>query len=365
MKKEENYSAVRRKKYIEKLRLVLNDLPPFSEYYFRATESLNSPLTRYGYAIDIRTFFLFCVKELSAFSCYSVREITIEVLNKLTSRDIEQYLEYLSYYSDADDTDRENSNRAKARKLSALRAFLKYYYKQGMIDSNPSTLVDTPKIHEKPIVRLEANEVANLLDITEEGSGLSKRQKIYHDKTAIRDTAIISLFLGTGIRISELVGINKRDIDFSGNSFVVTRKGGNLERLSFSQEVADALKEYKEYRETIIPVDGHEDAFFLSLQKKRITARAVEKLVEKYASLATPLKPITPHKLRSTYGTMLYEESGDIYLVADALGHKDVNTTRKHYAALSEERRRTASKYIHLRDDQVEKGSAPNQETDS
>jgi site-specific recombinase XerD len=97
-------------------------------------------------------------------------------------------------------------------------------------------------------------------------------------------------------------------------------------------------------------VEGHEDALFLSMQNKRITVRAVENLVKKYSSTVTSLKKITPHKLRSTYGTSLYRETGDIYLVADVLGHKDVNTTRKHYAALEEDRRRKAAKAVTLRE---------------
>ena len=109
--------------------------------------------------------------------------------------------------------------------------------------------------------------------------------------------------------------------------------------------------DYLEERKTVIPLSGHETAFFLSMQRKRITPRAVENLVKKYAQIATPLKKITPHKLRSTYGTMLYQESGDIYLVADVLGHKDVNTTRKHYAAMTEEKSRQAAKYIKLREE--------------
>lgn len=81
-----------------------------------------------------------------------------------------------------------------------------------------------------------------------------------------------------------------------------------------------------------------------------MSVRSVENLVKKYASRVTTLKKITPHKLRSTYGTALYKESGDIYLVADVLGHKDVNTTRKHYAAQEDERRRAAARYVHLRE---------------
>ena len=220
-----------------------------------------------------------------------------------------------------------------------------------MISTNCAALVDTPKLHEKAIIRLEANEVADLLDTAEQGGGLTSAQRRYHDATKLRDVAILSLFLGTGIRISELVGIDLNDVDFSRNEFVITRKGGNQETLAFGPEVESALSAYLEERKTVIPLAGHETAFFLSMQRKRITPRAVENLVKKYAGIATPLKKITPHKLRSTYGTMLYQESGDIYLVADVLGHKDVNTTRKHYAAMTEEKSRLAAKYIKLREE--------------
>ena len=98
------------------------------------------------------------------------------------------------------------------------------------------------------------------------------------------------------------------------------------------------------------PQKGSENALFLSMQNRRITVRAVEKLVKKYALTVTSLKKITPHKLRSTYGTELYRETGDIYLVADVLGHKDVNTTKRHYAAIDEDRRRSAANIVKLRE---------------
>ena len=86
------------------------------------------------------------------------------------------------------------------------------------------------------------------------------------------------------------------------------------------------------------------------MQKKRISVRSVEKLVKKYAQLVTTMKKITPHKLRSTFGTTLYQETGDIYLVADVLGHSDVNTTKRHYAAIDEQRRRSAKNIVKLRE---------------
>ena len=113
----------------------------------------------------------------------------------------------------------------------------------------------------------------------------------------------------------------------------------------------EALKAYLEERKGIIPFEGHENALFLSSQKKRINVRTVENLVKKYTRTVTTSKNITPHKLRSTYGTSLYRETGDIYLVADVLGHSDVNTTRKHYAALEDEKRRSARDKVHLRKD--------------
>ena len=119
----------------------------------------------------------------------------------------------------------------------------------------------------------------------------------------------------------------------------------------FGDEVADALKNYIEGdRTAVTPLPGHENALFLSTQRKRMGIQAVENMVKKYARQVTPNKKITPHKLRSTYGTALYKETGDIYLVADVLGHKDVNTTKKHYAAIDEDRRRQAATAVHLRE---------------
>lgn len=344
------YQAEKKKIYTEKLRTILSELPKFCGFYFRSKETQTSILTRYGYALDLKSFFNFLVTEIDAFIGKAVPSLTLEDLDNIKALDIELYLDRMTLYT-IDETERQNNEQAKKRKLSAIRSFLKYYYKQEMIKNNVAALVDSPKIHEKAIIRLDANEVAALLDIAEDGSGLSKRQKQFHQATKVRDVAILTLFLGTGIRISELVGIDVNHINFEANQFSVVRKGGDQEILSFGDEVKRALLDYIEQRKNVIACEGHENALFLSLQRKRITVRAVEYLVKRYALVAAPLKKITPHKLRSTYGTMLYQESNDIYLVADVLGHKDVNTTRKHYAAISEDKRRTAAKMVKLRED--------------
>ena len=205
-------------------------------------------------------------------------------------------------------------------------------------------LVPLPKIHEKPIIRLNKNEMSRMLELAQSGDHLTDHQQKFQKITAKRDYAILSLFLGTGIRVSECVGINIGDVDLENNAFIVTRKGGNQVVLYFPPEVAEALADYMQERSRTEAVEGHEDALFLSLQRKRITQRAVQNLVKKYAAVAAPLKSkISPHKLRSTYATNLYNETGDIYLVADVLGHTSVDTTRKHYADMTDARRRMAA----------------------
>lgn len=265
--------------------------------------------------------------------------------------DLEEYIDYLKCHPSDTNEDVINTERGLMRKVSSLRSFYSYFFRNERIEKNPAALVRMPKLHEKEIIRLEIDEVAKLLDEVEEGDKLTEKQKLYHERTKVRDLAMMSLLLGTGIRVSECVGLNINDIDLDTCGARVYRKGGKESVIYFSDEVRDVLENYLDEREMIDAVPGNEDALFLSMQRKRINVRSVENLVKKYAKLVTPLKKITPHKLRSTYGTSLYRETGDIYLVASVLGHNDVNTTRKHYAAQEEERRRSARNVVRLRED--------------
>lgn len=344
-----NYHDEINKKNIVHLREILDTLPPFCGQYFRGMQEYIASRTRIAYAYDIRVFFEYLHDSNPIFGKTPIKEYRLEILDQITRLDIEEYLEYCSYYV-KDGKEYMNDERGKARKLASLRSFYNYFFRNEMIEKNSAALVPMPKLHEKEIVRLDADEVAILLDTVETGEKLTKKQLQYHEKTKVRDVALLTLLLGTGIRVSECVGIDISDLDFKNNGVKVRRKGGYEAVVYFGDEVGTALLDYLEQREHIIPVEGHENALFLSMQNKRITVRAVENLVKKYASLITKLKKITPHKLRSTYGTSLYRETGDIYLVADVLGHKDVNTTRKHYAALEEDRRRRAAKAVTLRE---------------
>lgn len=331
------------------LRELMRNLPRFCKQFFIGIEHTTASRTRIAYAYDLGCFFDYLHKENPICSKMEIQDIPITILDQLKPMDIEEYLYHLKLY-EKDGVAHANDERAIKRKLSSLRTFYNYYFKNELIDTNPAVKVDMPKIHDKAIVRLDTDEVAQLLDKVESGESLSNRQQMYHERTKVRDLALLTLLLGTGIRVSECVGLDIDDVDFKNCGIKVHRKGGAEVMVYFGDEVLEALLNYMEERNTITPVEGHTNALFLSLQNRRITVRAVENLVKKYSRLVTSVKKITPHKLRSTYGTTLYQETGDIYLVADVLGHKDVNTTRKHYAALEEDRRRRAGRIVKLRD---------------
>lgn len=346
--KDKNYHDNLNIKNELKLRELISKLPPFCLQFFIGIEQNTSSRTRLAYAYDLATFFDYLISTNPLFKDVEMKQLPISILDKLRPSDIEEYLFYLKYY-EKDGVYHSNDERGIKRKLASLRTFYNYFFKNELIDTNPAIKVDMPKIHDKSIIRLDVDEVAQLLDEVESGENLTKNQQRYHSKTKNRDLAIMTLLLGTGMRVSECVGIDIDDIDFKNNGVKITRKGGTEVVIYFGDEVREALLNYMDERNAINAREGHTNALFLSIQNKRISVRSVEKLVSKYSKLVTNIKHITPHKLRSTYGTNLYQQTGDIYLVADVLGHKDVNTTRKHYAAIEDDRRRQAAKYVHLR----------------
>ena len=346
-----DYSDHRAKELLLLTREVLKELPEVCSEFIRAIEFTTQPLTRYAYACDLKLFCEYLVAEIPKFADGQIALLEPEDFEKVTPRDLRTYLEYLGFYI-KDGSEHSNAEAGKTRKLATLRSFYEYMFKSELIHTDVSRLVEMPKKHEKPILRMEIDEVARMLDVVETGEMMTERQKRYNDSVRARDLAILTIFLGTGIRVSELVGLDLDDLDFALNSFIVTRKGGNQAILYFPEEVASVLQAYLAHRREMTPLPGHENALFLSMQNKRISVRAVQVMVKKYALQVVPLKKrLSPHKLRSTFGTNLYHETGDIYLVADVLGHSDVNTTRRHYAAMSDDRRRMAAKKIKLRED--------------
>ncbi len=342
------YHDQRKQKNMTQLRGILAKLPVFLGEFFRGIADQTTPLTRTNYAKDLKLFFEF-LQNIRAFGSKELTELSLDDLNQVNVDQIEEFMEYISYYENEKGLTVKNDEKGKSRKFAAIRSLFGYFYKKQRIQCNPAEFIDFPKIHDKTITRLEPHEIKRLLDEVESGEHLTEREKKYHQYTRTRDLALITLLLGTGMRVSECVGIDLDHINFELGGIKVIRKGGDESIIYFGDEVAEALHNYLEVRLNAEAIGEHKKALFLSMQKKRLTDRAIEKLVKKYSQAVIAFKKITPHKFRSTYGTSLYKETGDIYLVASVLGHSDVNTTRKHYAHMDEERKRNAVNYVKLR----------------
>lgn len=344
---EKSYNEQQKIKYVQDLRNLQEELPSFLREYFRGINNTTSPRTQVGYARDLKTFFNFLLENNSSLKNVSMHDIPFSLLSQLKAVDIEEYIDYIRLY-EKDGIDITNGEQSIKRKIVAIRSMYHYYHRNKIIDNNPTLQVDLPKFHKKQIIRMDSDEVNDFLNTAESGEKLTKRQMAYHEKLGTRDVCILTLLLGTGMRVSELVGINLDDVDYINDRIKIVRKGGYEAFVYFGEEARAALLEYMDEREFMETAEGHENALFISSKKQRISVRGVEMLVKKYAQPITG-KHITPHKLRSTYGTNLYKETGDIYLVAEVLGHADVNTTRRHYADMEEERKRNAKDVVTLR----------------
>ncbi|MCL2851298.1 MAG: tyrosine-type recombinase/integrase [Firmicutes bacterium] len=324
---------------LKKLDEIKSELPSFCARFFLGLAQTTSPLTRLAYAGDLKLFFEFLSDKIAVFAGKSLRDFVTANLEQIEILHIELFLDFVSRY-ERDGQIIRNGDRAKHRKLSCLRSFFAYLFDKDEISKNVLPKIKLPKIYDKPIVRLEGDEANRVLETIGDQDVLTKGQLRFRDKTEQRDYTLIFFFLATGVRVSELIGLDIGHIDLKKRSFKVTRKGGSQEILYMSDELYLVLEDYLEKNCSA----SLNTPLFKSIQGNRLCVRQARNIVKKYASIAVPLKNITPHKLRSTFGTNLYRETGDIYAVADVLGHKDVNTTKKHYAAISEDTRREMAK---------------------
>lgn len=332
---------------------LLKQLPPCARDYLRDKDLTTQISTRISYAYDLLTFFRYVKNANPIYKDKEIYQFNYDDLKEFSSGDISEYQHYLEFSTEkSDGENHENGKRAIARKMAPLRGLYEYHLKHDNVEKNPMILVQMPRIKkDKNIVRMTNYEVQDILDAIEKGNGqMSERQRKHCDRTRQRDLAILTLMLGTGIRVSECVGLDVSDIDFKVNSLTIVRKGGGQDIIYFGDEVHTVLQDYIEgERKQMNIAEGQEKALFISSKGNRMSVDAIERLVKKYGRIAVPNKKITPHKLRSTYGTALYRETGDIRLVADVLGHENINTTIDYYAAIEDEHKRKAANAVSLR----------------
>lgn len=332
-----NYKKERAAIATENLKLLLDKFPEYCRDYFIYCDGTldRSALTMLNYAYDLNTFFTFLLSANP--SLKSMKDITLDVLDSLRPKDIQEYMFYLKNYEKTYKKGEKiitNDASARARKLSSLRSFYQYYFRNGDISNNPAKVIDSPSIHKKKLPKLDKDEVTELIDGVAYGTALTDRQKPYAANTRYRDYAIILLLVGTGIRVSELVGLDLDDIDWKNNEIRIIRKGGDEDIVPLPEEVSYALMDYIEQERE--PYDDLNRALFLSSRNdhERLTTRSVERLVKKYGKNAIATKKVTPHTLRRTFGTNMYNQSRDIYLTAQALGDSSIEVVQHHYVEL-------------------------------
>ncbi len=347
MGKDSEFYKDKKKQQTLKLRELVSQLPRCAVDYIYSKELTTQTSTLISYSYDLLTFFRFLKERNPVLKNTDIKDFPLDILAQLDAPDIVEYQRFLELNVDGES--HENGKKAIARKMSPLRGFYQYHFEHKNIPNNPMILVPLPRLKkDKNIVRMNNYEVRDILAAIENGNPqMSDRQRKYCERTQKRDLAILVLMLNTGIRVSECNGLDLTDVDLVVNSLTIVRKGGGQDIIYFGNDVHEALSDYMETERALTtPREGHEKALFLSLQGKRMSVDAIENLVRKYARIAVPTKKITPHKLRSTYGTALYRETGDIRLVADVLGHENINTTIDYYAAIEDEHKRQAANAV-------------------
>lgn len=346
MGKNSEFNKNREKQILVKFHDILQELPAYTKDFLNEKADQN-PGTALEYARDLTSFFEYLEEYCPMLRGFPRKEIPLEELEKLSFQDVNEFQNYLDarHPEISGKKEHELSKVSIARKMSALRGFFNYLCTHDYIRHDPTrgAMKQRIKSEEHAIIRLSTDEVHDYLSVIKNSAVSSPTQKKIIQHTRLRDYAILYLLLNTGLRVSECVALDINDLNFKENSLLVVRKGKKEQLIYYNDEVQLALLDYIENERPNYASDD-EPALFLSTQRRRMGVRAIQKMVKKYAEEIGTNKNITPHKMRSTYGTALYNQTGDIRLVADVLGHSNVNTTVKHYAAIEEEHRKIAAK---------------------
>ena len=318
-------------------------MPKYLRGYFAYLKGNVLPRTRYEYLRDLQFFFRYLINETDLTSADAPSDIRLEEINSIKSVDINIFIDYCRKYSVEDDDQivvYENSNRTLARKKSSLSVFFKQLYRDGLIDNNITDGFDpirVPKASEREIKALQDDEVMIMLDAVSTGANLTPREKQFWEKTKKRDKAILVVFLTYGLRLFELQQLNVSSFNFTRGEFKIYRKRDKEAVMPLNKSVTQVVMDYidNERKKDSELDPEHQDALFLSLQRKRMTERQIRELVKKYTSIGLGTsrhEGYSPHKLRATAATSLIGRGNSIFDVQELLDHEQVTTTQLYAA---------------------------------
>ena len=332
-----------------KLSNFLSQLPDFVFEYIEMAYSGESVNTQIGYSIDIKVFLEY-LRKFKFKDVAALEDFTPEHMEQVTLRDLTAFQAYLrEYEADIVTLDgrhmkctRRNSEYGINRKLSGIRGLFSYMYKNDMLTQNVTDKIDFKKIHQKMKRPLSSQETVALIDCIYNGENyFTGRDLAEYENRRLRDVALFTAYLGTGCRVSELINLDITDVDFDSSSFIVTRKGGDQQEVFMPVQVENELFAYMQKRlETENAKD--EKALFLSRLGKRMTAQSVEKNLKKYCRAVGITDPdkTRPHALRRTFACNLIADGIDIKMVAELMGHKNIEVTHKYYAQYASQKRK-------------------------
>lgn len=335
-----------------------NELPRYVAAYILEYYNGESINTQIGYCIDLRIFFNYL--KIAVFpEVETLKDITTTHLDRVTASDLISFKAYLREYEAETTTPTgrrstriyRNSPYGINRKMSAVRGLFIYLYKTDQLSQNVTDKIDFAKLHQKIKKPLTTQETIRLIDVIYHGENYYEGRFLTEYKNRrLRDIAIFTTYLGTGIRVSELVNLNVEHLDRETQSFIVTRKGGDEQEIFMPIQVENAICAYLGYtdedgkplpRDTKHP-PRETGPLFLSRNGERMSVSGVESLLKKYCLTAGITHPdkTRPHALRRTFACRLLEDGVDIKMVAELMGHKNIEVTHRYYAQYSAKARK-------------------------
>lgn len=329
---------------IEKCLDIERQLPSFMKDFFLYRKTSVAPSSRLEALRDIRFFCNYLVLGGEFTKAETIKEITLEDFSKIKARDVNEFLgDYCKrYYKDINEkvTVITNVNASISRKKASLSTLFKFLYRNEQLETNITNGFNPIKLQKKQpdaIKRLEVDEVAKMLEMIENGENLTEKEKVYWEKTKLRDKAIIVLFITYGLRLSELRELNISSFNFSRGNFKIYRKRGKEVEMPLNKTAEIVVKDYIQNERPVSELlpDDCKDALFISLKKKRIDNRSIQRLVKKYTAAPMGVSRqdgYSPHKLRATTATSLIQQGESIYDVQNLLDHDNVTTTQLYAA---------------------------------
>ena len=316
---------------------LLNGMPEFMEdFHSNLLARKRSTNTIKSYLYEINVYLRFVAS--TVVHKEKITDLEVSDLEKVRQTQLERYV------AKSEDGSELTAN-AMRRKLSVLKSLYKYFIGIGYITKNPTQLLEGAKLTKKSVITLNDIQVKALLNCIQNQEGLTEHSKAYNTRMVSRDLAIVMVLLGTGMRISELVGLNISDFDTldpKRAAFHIIRKGGDDDVVYCTESVKNAVMDYIEFSRPLLNPSDSENALFLSVRGDRCGVSTIEKMMKKYCKAAGLPDNISPHKMRATFATKVYSKTKDIYAVKDSLHHKSIDTS-KNYISDEQERKAKAA----------------------